>query len=34
MIERELLRPHSGFDQVSITRQGINILGKQFGDIE
>ena len=34
MVERELLRSHSDFNQVSITRQGINILGKQFGDIE
>ena|SRR5438105_9211705 len=34
MIDRGFLRPHSGFDEVSITRQGINILSKHFPEIE
>lgn len=34
MVDRGLLRPHAGFNEVSITRQGINMLGRRFPELE
>jgi hypothetical protein len=34
MVDRDFLRPHAGFNEVSITRQGINMLGKRFPELQ
>ena len=34
LIDRGFLRPHTGFNEVSITRQGINMLGKRFPELQ
>jgi hypothetical protein len=34
MIDKELLRPHASFVEVSITRQGINMINKCFPELE
>ena len=34
MIDQGFLRPHAGFNEVSITRQGINMIGKRFPELE
>lgn len=33
MIDQGLLRPHEGFNEVSITRQGINQIGRRFPEL-
>jgi hypothetical protein len=33
MIDQGLLRPHGGFNEVSITRQGIDMVGRRFPDL-
>lgn len=34
MLDQGFLRPHSGFNEVSITRQGITMIGKRFPELE
>ena len=34
MIDQGFLKPHAGFSEVSITRQGINMIGKRFPELE
>ena len=34
MIDQGFLRPHGGFSEVSITKQGINLVIKHFPDLE
>jgi len=34
MIDQGFLRPRAGFNEVSITRQGINMIGKRFPELE
>ena len=34
MIDRGRLRPHTGFNEVSITRQGINMIGRRFPELQ
>ncbi len=33
MIDRGLLRPHNGFNEVSITREGISMINRQFPEL-
>lgn len=33
MVDQGLLRPHVGFNEVSITRQGINKIGRCFPEL-
>lgn len=33
MIDQRLLRPHTGFNEVSITRQGINMISRHFPEL-
>lgn len=33
MVERDFLKSHSDFNEVSITRQGINMIGKRFPEL-
>jgi hypothetical protein len=34
MIDQGLLRPHTGFNEVSITRQGIGMINRHFPELE
>jgi len=34
MVARGLLRPHAGFNEVSITRQGISMIGRLFPELQ
>ncbi len=34
MIDRGFLRPHADFHEVSITRQGINMISKRFPELQ
>jgi hypothetical protein len=34
MIDQGLLRPHTGFSVVSITRQGINMINRRFPELQ
>jgi hypothetical protein len=34
MIDQGLLRPHTGFNEVSITRQGIGMISRHFPELE
>jgi hypothetical protein len=34
MVDRGFLRPHTGFNEVSITRQGINMIVKHFPELQ
>ncbi|HEU4604738.1 MAG TPA: hypothetical protein VFS46_00715 [Nitrososphaera sp.] len=34
MVDRGLLRPHAGFNEVSITRQGISMIGRHFPELQ
>ena len=33
MIDQRLLRPHTGFNEVSITRQGISMISRHFPEL-
>jgi hypothetical protein len=34
MTDQGLLRPHTGFNEVSITRQGINMISRRFPELQ
>jgi len=34
MIDQGLLRPHTGFNEVSITRQGISMIIRRFPELQ